>query len=145
MASIKISPKHGVNPTIPVCFFCGKEKQELALLGKLKGDVEAPMNMVLDYEPCEHCKRLFEKGVLVIGVSDTAPDGRPPIQKKGKTNLYPTGAYIVATKDFITRVFEDEIAENLLKAGKCLMDYRELETIQKRYEAVCKEAGTKTE
>ena len=53
---IKISPKYGVNPTIPVCFFCGEPKNEIALMGKMKGDIEAPKNMVLDYEPCEHCK-----------------------------------------------------------------------------------------
>ena len=33
--SIKISPKHGVNPTIPRCFFCGKEKNMVALLGRI--------------------------------------------------------------------------------------------------------------
>ena len=38
--SIKISQKHGVNPTIPICFWCGKEKNEIALLGKLPGDAE---------------------------------------------------------------------------------------------------------
>lgn len=61
--SIKISPKYGVNPTIPVCFFCGEEKQEIALLGKLKGDVEAPHRMCLDYEPCEKCKQIFAQGI----------------------------------------------------------------------------------
>lgn len=44
MSSIKISPKHGVNPTIPVCFFCGKPKNEIALMGRMGGkeDIEAP-------------------------------------------------------------------------------------------------------
>lgn len=34
MSSIKVSPKYGVNPTIPVCFFCGKPKNEIALMGE---------------------------------------------------------------------------------------------------------------
>lgn len=44
MSSIKLSPKHGVNPTIPVCFFCGKPKNEIALMGRMGGkeDIEAP-------------------------------------------------------------------------------------------------------
>lgn len=37
MSSIKLSSKHGVNPTIPVCFFCGEEKNEIALLGRIGG------------------------------------------------------------------------------------------------------------
>ena len=54
--SIKLSEKYGVNPTIPVCFFCGIPKNEIALLGhigdKRKGeDFEAPHCVVLDYEP----------------------------------------------------------------------------------------------
>ena len=36
-------------------FWCGKERGELALLGKLPGDAEAPKNVVLDYEPCDCC------------------------------------------------------------------------------------------
>ncbi len=55
-AGIKVSPKHGVNPTIPICFWCGEEKGEIALLGKLPGDAEAPRNMVLDYEPSGRTK-----------------------------------------------------------------------------------------
>lgn len=72
--SIKISPKHGVNPTIPICFFCGEEKQEIALLGKIGGkseDLEAPRHMVLDYEPCDKCKEQMKLGVVLIPVSDT--------------------------------------------------------------------------
>lgn len=32
---IKISPKYGLNPTIPVCFWCGKQKNEIALMGRM--------------------------------------------------------------------------------------------------------------
>ena len=40
MSGIKISPKYGVNPTIPVCFWCGKQKNEIALMGHMKDDIE---------------------------------------------------------------------------------------------------------
>ena len=81
MGDIRLSPKYGLNPTIPVCFFCGKQKNEIALLGRISNrkrvrtawggsseqvfdsDVEAPRNMILDYEPCDECKEKFKEGV----------------------------------------------------------------------------------
>lgn len=39
--NIILSEKHEVNPSITVCPICGKEIG-IALLGKLKGDEEAP-------------------------------------------------------------------------------------------------------
>ena len=33
--AIKVSPKYGLNPTIPVCFWCGKERGEIALMGRM--------------------------------------------------------------------------------------------------------------
>ena len=78
--SIKLSPKYGVNPTIPVCFFCGKPKNEVALLGKMGGkgeDIEAPMHMVIDYEPCDECKANMDMGITIMGVVTKNPDNRP--------------------------------------------------------------------
>ena len=109
--SIKLSPKHGVNPTIPVCFFCGEEKNEVALLGKIGGrneDLEAPRHMVIDYEPCDKCRERWQQGVAIIEVATTPlSDGRPPIQE----NLYPTGRHIVikteAWNDIVDAEFKD--------------------------------------
>lgn len=117
--SIKVSPKHGVNPSIPICFFCGKEKNEIALLGRLKGDAEAPRNVIIDYEPCDACKEVFKQGILIVGVSSKPViSNQPPIQD----GLYPTGQHVVATKDFICRIFSKDTAEAVIKAGKCLVD-----------------------
>lgn len=88
---ISVSEKHGVNPTIPVCFFCGKEKNEIALLGKLPGDVEAPRNAVVDYKPCDECIEHFSKGVLVIEATQTPNDPKQPALR----GAYPTGRYAV--------------------------------------------------
>ena len=123
--NIKLSPKYGMNPCIPVCFYCGKEKNEIALLGKIgdgrKGeDIEAPKNAILDYEPCDECKSNMEKGVTIIGV-ETYPihDGQPAIAK----GLYPTGAWCVTTDDFITRMVNDEnMKDDILKRRKCFME-----------------------
>lgn len=126
--SIPISPKHGLNPTIPVCFFCGQEKNEIVIMGKLKGDVEAPRNVCLDYEPCDHCKELFAQGILCIGVTDhPLPDGRPPISG----SLYPTGAYLVVTEDFIHRFIADEaLKQSVLDKRTMLLDQQILAQLQ---------------
>ena len=33
---ILLSPKYGVNPTMPVCFWCGEDRGEIALLGRIE-------------------------------------------------------------------------------------------------------------
>ena len=99
---IKISPKYGVNPTIPVCFWCGKQKNEIALMGRMKGDIEAPKNMVLDYVPCEECQNHMAMGVAVLEASDHPnTEGQPPMQK----GVYPTSRFVVVTTECADRVF----------------------------------------
>lgn len=119
--SIKLSPKHGVNPTIPVCFFCGEEKNEIALLGHIGDgrkheDFEAPMHMVLDYEPCDKCKEQWSKGVAIIEVTQTPfSDGRPPIQK----DLYPTGRHVVIKPEAWSKVATDQ---EWVAGQRCLVE-----------------------
>lgn len=50
--SILLSPKHGVNPSVGICAFCGHDK-EVLLMGKLKNDAEAPSSVISDYQPCD--------------------------------------------------------------------------------------------
>ena len=99
---IKISPKYGVNPTIPVCFWCGKQKNEIALMGRMTDDIEAPKNMVLDYVPCEECQSHMAMGVAVLEASDRPnTEGQPPMQ----TGVYPTSRFVVITTECADRVF----------------------------------------
>lgn len=105
--SIKLSPKHGLNPCIPVCFFCGEEKKEIALFGhigdKRKGeDYEAPMKAVLDFEPCEKCREQFSRGVLLIEVTTTPEYIGMPIAE----NAYPTGRYVVVKPEALNGDFK---------------------------------------
>jgi len=129
---ITLSPKHGVNPTIPVCFFCGQPKNEIALMGRvyerdkrtgkkvLGSDLEAPKNMVLDYEPCDHCKEQFALGVTLIGVNEHQPDdGRPPMTAQGGAKVYPTGGFAVMTPEGVERVFN----MSLEKGDKLFVDH----------------------
>lgn len=111
---IKLSPKHGVNPTIPVCFWCGKPKNELALLGRLKDDEEAPRNCVLDYEPCEECQKTWKLGVALLGASEKPiDDSLPPIKNSSGKVLYPTGQWIVITKEAAKRYFSEVATETI--------------------------------
>lgn len=87
--SIRLSEKHGVNPSLINCFFCGESKG-IALMGRLKGDAEAPRSCVMDYEPCDKCKAMFDQGVLLIGVTTTQPsDGRPPPHRTRRRKRVP--------------------------------------------------------
>lgn len=54
MSSIKLSKEHGVNPSILLCPVCKKDAG-LALMGHLKGDMEAPKYQY-DQNPCQDCK-----------------------------------------------------------------------------------------
>lgn len=87
---MKLSPKHGLNPTISVCFFCGQDKGEIIISGYLKGDAEAPKRAIANYEPCDECKKQMSRGTLVIEVS-TEDNGAPHIQE----GAWPTGRWCV--------------------------------------------------
>lgn len=126
--SIKISPKYGVNPTIPVCFYCGKQKNEIALMGKMGGrgeDIEAPMNMVLDYEPCDQCKEHWNEGIPLIECvgSQARREEQPPIQKRFQDGfplyLYPTGRWCIIKIEAAKRAFR--IPEEQIKLGSPLL------------------------
>lgn len=58
--SIRLSEKHGVNPSLIVCTLCGEETGELALLGKLKDDAEAPKHICTG-TICDKCKKNLEE------------------------------------------------------------------------------------
>lgn len=116
--SIEVSPKHGVNATIPCCFFCGKEKNEIALMGRIRerdkttgkavpgSDIEAPRKMVIDYEPCDECREGMSRGVTLIGVTLTQPsDGRPPLTAQRGEKVYPSGRWCVLTTEAAQRMF----------------------------------------
>ena len=109
--SIPLSPKHGLNPTIPVCAWCGEPKNEIALMGRIKTDVkgedpQAPMHCVLDYEPCDKCKEQWSQGVAVLEATTKRPTPyRPPIQKQGDIEIYPTMRFVVIKPEAAERLF----------------------------------------
>lgn len=80
--TIKLSKKHGVNPSILHCFICGKETG-IALLGKLKGDAEAPMD-IYDSHLCKDCQKIIDDGnKFVLEVTDDST-----LDKSNRTGRY---------------------------------------------------------
>ena len=107
--SIRLSKKHGLNPTIKVCFFCGEDTNEIAILGKLKEDKEAPMRMVLDYQPCDKCREQFNVGVPLIECTYTNNNNRLSISEDGDGHeVYPTGRWCVITEEGAKSIFSDK-------------------------------------
>lgn len=120
--SIPLSKKYGVNPTIPICFWCGEEKNEIALLGKLKGDAEAPKSTWIlgDYEPCDECKSKWEKGIRIVEASHIPlTDKQPPYLQK---DAYPTGNIMVITEDGAKKIFSEEVIDKILEKKCVLVD-----------------------
>ena len=97
---IRLSEKHGVNPSKQVCFFCGEVKG-LMLLGKLKGDAKAPDKLMVDYEPCESCAEKFKQGILWIesSAAPIAPNQAPIVN-----GAYPTGRWCVTTEALLDKL-----------------------------------------
>jgi len=131
MSGIRLSDEHGVNPMILQCFWCGKGKNEIALLGKLKGDKEAPMLGVMDYEPCALCKEQFAQGISFIEMSTTPKiEGMPPIQRDRGVDFYPTGTFCVIKREAVEGWdIQNKLKQSILNRGKCFVmpdDYKQL-------------------
>lgn len=104
---IRLSPKYGLNPTIPICFWCGEEKNEIALLGHIgdnrkREDFEAPRNAVIDYEPCEECQKAMALGFTVMEATRTPNEVTSWEMQSG---VYPTGRWSVIKHEAAARVF----------------------------------------
>lgn len=65
---IKLSPKHGVNPSMICCPICG-EPVSIALLGKIENDKEAPKKIV-GTELCEKCIECCgDDKIFILGIN----------------------------------------------------------------------------
>lgn len=94
---MRISKKHGLNPTIPLCQYCGKPKNEIILTGahgetwaKKNGIIDGQMPMYVavenDIDPCDDCKKI---GIAVIELQsefERVPTGRRWLIKEEAVN-----------------------------------------------------------
>lgn len=99
--NVRLSPKHGVNASCTVCFFCGKETG-LAFLGRLKGDAKAPQRIIANYVPCKECEEKLRQGRVIIEVVQHST-GLPPIQD----GAWPTGRWCLVTREAGELLFKD--------------------------------------
>lgn len=94
---IRISEKHGVNPSMMMCFYCGEE-YAIALPGRLRTeadpDAEAPRSAVWDMDPCPRCKEYMKQGIILISVRDG---------EKGN-NPHRTGKFAVVKEEALRRI-----------------------------------------
>ena len=107
---IRLSPKYGLNPAIPICYFCGENKNEIIIPGKLKGDIEAPKACVWNMNPCDKCEGYMKKGILCMSVD-------PEKSKQDTRNPYRTGGWVVVKEEVIPRFITDEkLVTQIMKA-----------------------------
>lgn len=138
-SSIHLSPKHAVNPTCGVCFWCGEDDGTVALCGltslvnehgdMVKSDVEMPHRTVMGYEPCPACVENRE-GKIFIFEATGHPNGNDagPIRE----DLYPTGNWGVLTDNGAECLFDPpEMLEAVLKARVAAVSPDAWEKIQK--------------
>ena len=111
--NITLSPKHGVNPTIPICAWCGQQKNEIALMGRIGGrdDLEAPRSCILDYNPCDCCAEQWSFGVAILEATTQRPQPyRPPMQKDKGVDIYPTMRMVVIRPESASQIFGSEMS-----------------------------------
>ena len=98
---------------IPLCYFCGREKNELImntiLTPKHAKNVKDANRKVVDYEPCDECKKVMEQGVM-------------PIQCKDGNQDYRTGRICALKDEAVSRIFPPEYAEQALKMRAMFID-----------------------
>ena len=105
LMSIRLSDKHGVNPSITQCYYCG-EDSGIALLGRMKGDKKAPMKIgVVDMRPCNKCEDYMKQGVILISVRN-GEEGNDP---------YRTGGWVVVLDSLIIKMTTEEKASQILE------------------------------
>ncbi len=112
MSGINLSPKHGVNPAIPICYVCLKPKNEIILAGRLKDDAEAPHAAVWDYQPCATCEAFMTPGIILISVKPGESGNNP----------YRTGGWAVVKEEAVRRMLtHPPLVEDICKRRMAFM------------------------
>ena len=103
--SLRLDKKYGVNPSVLVCFLCGKD-DAIMLCGSMNGK-EAPHKMthytvkgrrykneedIYHVHTCQDCDKMREMGIMLIEVKDDDAQ-------------YRTGRLFVITEDAFNNVF----------------------------------------
>jgi len=110
MPSIKISEKHGVNPTVAHCFACGDD-HSLNLYGRLPGDKQAPRAI---YDGlCKRCEEAQLAGAIFLIEVENGQEGSNPKR---------TGRMWGVTREAIEQIFDGAETLALLDKGVGYID-----------------------
>lgn len=127
--SIRLSPKHGVNPSLEICVYCGGEKG-IALLGKIRGrgndDIEAPSKIILDKEPCDECKEGMSQGITVFEANKALAQEHNGDPRTGKLVVMKEDKFISWMKSV---GMEEETLNNILKNRAMFMEVKDFEEV----------------
>lgn len=120
---MKLHPKHGLAPALTYCCVCGKETNELALLGaeadkvmskvqhatneREEGYKEYGYNRIPSQEPCDHCKSILEGGGIIIIAHDIHQSLKLPKEDFDRLQFIP----ISETKCLDLRPFQGQIVQ----------------------------------
>ena len=117
--SIRVSEKHGVNPSVCKCFWCGKDKG-VVLFGRMKDDAEAPRSCVVDYDPCDECVSLWSQGIVFFEAEYGGKSEHPPFPG---TTFSPTGRFVVVKREAVEDgMLTEPLRSQVLKAGRCVVE-----------------------
>ena len=101
---IRVSEKHGVNPSITICPICGKETG-IALLGKLKGDKEAPRKIIGDL--CDDCiSKLDNDKIYILAINDQGYGTKAIIIERSALNISIKGYMTLMKENEFDKVFK---------------------------------------
>lgn len=101
---IRISEKHGVNPSITICPICGKDTG-IALLGKLKGDEEAPRKIIGDL--CDDCiSKLGNDKIYILAINDQGYNTKGIIIERSALNISIKGYITLMKENEFDKVFK---------------------------------------
>jgi hypothetical protein len=115
---LTLHPQEGVNPTLGVCFWCGKEDGTIGLLGLNKGK-KARKRSVLTLEPCAACKEVMTQGIVVIEATNYQRD---PWQVEVQPGAYPTGRWAVVKREAnLWEAVKEPHRTLIMQQGRCFL------------------------
>lgn len=102
--SIRLSEKHGVNPSITICPVCGKDTG-IAILGRLKGDEEAPRKIIGDL--CDDCiSKLGNDKIYILAINDQGYSTKGIIIERSALNVSIKGYMTFMKENEFDKVFK---------------------------------------
>lgn len=85
------------------CFFCGGDNE--ILLHMRLGDISAAHGKIVNTHPCNKCKELMTKGVILLGMDESKSER--DWNKGSIPNPYRTGEFIVMRDDAVRRLISE--------------------------------------